>query len=212
MLNATPAAERAYAHVKARIISGEFPDTTMLSEGEVAEALGLSRTPIHEAFLRLEVEGFLKLYPKRGALVVPINQEDIREVYEARELVESHCAAQICAMPQRHREDVAALLEGIIVKQRAALDHHNLAGYTELDAVFHQTVMDHGGNSLLAQMGHLLRERQQRFTATAIGRNVERAYEFVDGHTQLAVALAAGDADAYATILTDHLNHSRNQL
>lgn len=207
-----PAAERAYSFVKARIINGELADTTMLSEGDVAETLGLSRTPIREAFLRLEVEGFLKLYPKRGALVVPINQEDIREVYEARLLIESHCAANLCAQDPEHRADVVALLEAIINKQRAALNQHDLAGYSELDAVFHQTVMSHGTNTLLAQVGQLLRERQQRFTAKAIGRNVERAHAFVDGHAQLAAAIAAGDADAYASLLTTHLNKSRNQL
>ena len=68
-----PAAERAYDHLKRRIIDDDIDDSEMLSEAALAAELGMSRTPVREAFLRLEVEGFLKLYPKRGALVVPIS-------------------------------------------------------------------------------------------------------------------------------------------
>lgn len=82
-----PAAERAYEHLKRRIIDDEVDDSDMLSEAALASELGMSRTPVREAFLRLEVEGFLKLYPKRGALVVPISPREIREVYEALSLI-----------------------------------------------------------------------------------------------------------------------------
>ncbi|WP_223286039.1 GntR family transcriptional regulator [Kocuria atrinae] len=62
----TNAAERAYAHAKARILTGEL-DGELLSEGIVADELGVSRTPVREAFLRLQAEGLMRLYPKRGA-------------------------------------------------------------------------------------------------------------------------------------------------
>ena len=72
--------------------------------------------------------------------------------------------------------------------------------------------MDSAGNSLLANVGYQLRERQQRFTATAIGRNVARARAFVDQHRVLADALRTGDLDAYLSALDTHLTNSRNQL
>ena len=68
-----PAAERVYELVKERIIDGTIDSSQMLSEAALAAEVGVSRTPAHEAFLRLELEGFLQLYPKRGALVVPIS-------------------------------------------------------------------------------------------------------------------------------------------
>ena len=61
-----PAAERAYAYLKERIIDGTVPGSTMLSEGEVAQEVGCSRTPVREAFLRLEVEGFCSSTPSVG--------------------------------------------------------------------------------------------------------------------------------------------------
>ena len=67
-----PAAkDRALDYVKSQVLTGAFPGGELISEGEVANALGMSRTPVREAFLQLESQGLLKLYPKRGALVVP---------------------------------------------------------------------------------------------------------------------------------------------
>ena len=67
-----PAAkDRALDYVKTQVLTGAFPGGELISEGEVATALGMSRTPVREAFLRLEAEGLLRLYPQRGALVVP---------------------------------------------------------------------------------------------------------------------------------------------
>lgn len=207
-----PAAERAYDFVKEKIIDGSFDPSQMLSEASLATEMGISRTPMHEAFLRLEVEGFLQLYPRRGALIVPISPQEIREVYEARLLVDRHCAEKICAMSDAERADIADQLDATIAEQDTALDSADLHTYTHLDARFHQIIMDGGANTLLAGLGHQLRERQQRFTATAIGRNVARARTFVDQHRTLADALRAGDLDAYLSALDTHLTNSRNQL
>lgn len=207
-----PAAERAYDHLKRRIIDDDIDDSEMLSEAALAAELGMSRTPVREAFLRLEVEGFLKLYPKRGALVVPISPREIREVYEARLLVDENSARHICGLSAEERSLIADVLVATIDEQKAALDAGDLGTYTQLDAKFHQTIMDNGGNRLLAHLGHTLRERQQRFTATAIGRSVEKARGFVAQHALLADALRTGDIDTYLTELHSHLNSSRKQL
>ncbi|NED81777.1 GntR family transcriptional regulator, partial [Streptomyces sp. SID11233] len=65
---------------------------TLLTEGEVADEVGVSRTPVREAMLRLEVEGLLKLYPKKGVLVLPVSAQEIEDVVETRLLVEQHAA------------------------------------------------------------------------------------------------------------------------
>src|SRR5215208_6890358 len=82
------AARRAYAHVKARLLDGTYRDGVLLSEGVIASELEVSRTPVREAFLQLEGEGLLELYPKRGALVVPVTAGEVEAVMETRVLVE----------------------------------------------------------------------------------------------------------------------------
>ena len=74
------ASERAYRHVKDRILDGSLPGGELISEGEIAEALGMSRTPVRAAFGQLEAEGLLRLYPKRGALVVPVSASETEAV------------------------------------------------------------------------------------------------------------------------------------
>lgn len=206
------AAENAYEHVKHRILNGAFTESSMLSEGEVASSLGVSRTPVREAFLRLEAEGFLKLYPKRGALVTPISRQDIREVYEARTLIDMHAAGRICALGEPARAFIADQLDALIEQQLAAVKAGDLARYSSLDADFHQLVMNSGDNDILADLGHRLRERQQRFTATAISRNADRARIFIEGHKQLSAALRDGDIDEYCKQFAAHIADSRSQL
>src|ERR1700761_6929929 len=82
------AADRAYVHTKERILDGAYAQGRLLGEGEVSDSVGVSRTPVREAFLRLEAEGLLQLYPKRGALVVPISAADVEDVMETRLVIE----------------------------------------------------------------------------------------------------------------------------
>src|ERR1700742_4801099 len=89
------AADRAYAHTKERILDGEYAQGQLLGEGEVSEAVGVSRTPVREAFLRLEAEGILRLFPKRGALVVPISAADVEDVMETRLLIERFAVRRV---------------------------------------------------------------------------------------------------------------------
>ncbi len=78
------AAQVAYDYVKARLLDGRFAGGTLLSENEIAQRLNVSRTPVRQAFVQLEAEGLLELYPRRGALVVPISPSEAEDVLEAR--------------------------------------------------------------------------------------------------------------------------------
>ena len=81
-------------HVREQILEGRWPGRALLSENEVAEELGMSRTPVRAAFGQLEAEGYLKLYPKRGAIVVPVSPREAEEVIETRWVIERHAIEQ----------------------------------------------------------------------------------------------------------------------
>src|SRR5258707_4881136 len=93
----TAAADRAYDWTKERLLDGTFPGGELLSEGQVADALLISRTPVREAFLRLQAESFLKLYPKRGALGVPVTLAEARALGEARLMMERSALETVAA-------------------------------------------------------------------------------------------------------------------
>jgi DNA-binding GntR family transcriptional regulator len=204
------AADRAYAFVKDRLITGGYPGGTLISEGEVCEALHISRTPIREAFLRLSVEGLLRLYPKRGALVVPVSASEIRDVLDARLLIEQH-AARTAIAAGRHRE--------LAVELRAILDRHSDPGmprdayrFTEHDQRFHGALVEAAGNRLLADFYAALRDRQLRMGTAALWRDPGRYNTVLAEHTTLADLIDTGDAEAAASALVGHLAATRALL
>ena len=93
------ASERAYRHVKERVLNGKLPGGELISEGEIAEALGMSRTPVRAAFAQLESEGLLRLYPKRGALVVPVSAQELEDVIETRWVIERYAIERAIGDP-----------------------------------------------------------------------------------------------------------------
>ncbi len=201
----TSAADAAYRHVKDRVLTGALEGGRMVSENEVSTALGISRTPVREAFLRLEVEGWLRLFPKRGALVVPVAPHEIDEVLEARALLEAHAAAEVVTRP----EELAALLTALdaaIARQRAAHDAGDLPEFARADAEFHRLVADAGHNSLLSGFYASLRERQQRMTADSLRGRSAAATTVLDEHRALRDLLAGRDVEGFARALTDHLD------
>ncbi|KTR67359.1 GntR family transcriptional regulator, partial [Rothia kristinae] len=109
------AADLVYQHVKTRILEHDLEGGELISEGEIAAALEVSRTPVREGFIRLQTEGWMTLYPKRGALIRQVGPHEIRDVVQARIMVESHAVRQIVAAGEQ--EQVAAELAEILDRQ-----------------------------------------------------------------------------------------------
>lgn len=200
-----PAAETAYRHVKDALLAGRLGAGTMVSEGDVAAELAMSRTPVREAFLRLSTEGWLRLFPRRGALVVPVAPGEAEAVVDARLLLESHAVDVVAGSPGA-RQQLATGLRSLVAQQRDAVAAGDLDAYARLDAAFHQAIVAAGGNALLTEVSVTLRERQQRMIALSVGVAGERAPRFVEGHEHLVAAIEAGDADGFRERLREHLH------
>lgn len=194
----TNAAERAYAHAKARILSGEL-EGQLLSEGIVAEELGVSRTPVREAFLRLQAEGLMRLYPKRGALVVPVGPFEAREVLEARRVIECGCIAAALSDPT-----LPATLNELLEQQSHAVGTER---FTLLDAAFHTAIVEAAGNSLLSTAYSGLRDRQMRLIAMAVGTMDGKASEILNQHRDIVRPVESGEAEHVRALLWDRLRH-----
>lgn len=204
------AADRAYAFVKRQIVTGGYGGGTLISEGEVSAAVGVSRTPVREAFLRLEAEGLLRLYPKRGALVVPVSAEEIREVLDARLVIEEHAARTAIGVGRHHA--LAAELRAILGKQDDSGQRRDAAGFTEIDQQFHVTLARAAGNRLLAGFYATLRDRQLRMGTAALLRDPGRYDAILNEHAALADLIDNGDADAVARELARHLAATKAAL
>jgi DNA-binding GntR family transcriptional regulator len=193
--------ERAYAYTKQRVLDATYAGGDLLTEGEVADALGISRTPVREAFLRLEGEGLLRLYPKRGALVVPVSAGEVEAVMETRALVERFAFSKAIA----RGADVVGEMRAAIARQEERADADDLDGFVEADRAFHTALVAAAGNPIVLSLYDSLRDRQQRMGVTALRREPRRLAEILDEHRALTEAVAAGDVERTLELLDAHL-------
>ena len=202
------AKDRAYAFTKQRVLDATYAGGDLLTEGEVADALGMSRTPVREAFLRLEGEGLLRLYPKRGALVVPVSAQEVEAVMETRALVERFAVAKAMA----RRADVTGAMRDAIARQEDHADAGDLDGFVAADREFHTVLVAAAGNEILLELYDSLRDRQQRMGITALRREPRRLGQILDEHRALTDAIEAGDVEPTLELLDVHLQGTLSLL
>ncbi|MFF5495963.1 GntR family transcriptional regulator [Streptomyces aquilus] len=196
-----PAADRVYTHVKQGVLERRYEGGTLLTEGELAEAVGVSRTPVREALLRLQVEGLIKLYPKKGALVLPVSAQEIADVVETRQLVEEHAARKaVPASPQ-----LIARLEELLARQKEQAAAGDLAGAAVTDRCFHAEIVRSGGNEILSRLYDQLRDRQLRMGVAVMHAHPDRVTKALAEHEQILEALRSGDAEAVVGIVHAHV-------
>ncbi|GAA2999298.1 GntR family transcriptional regulator [Streptomyces drozdowiczii] len=196
-----PAAERVYAHVKDAVLDRRYEGGTLLTEGGLAEAVGVSRTPVREALLRLEVEGLIKLYPKKGALVLAVSAQEIADVVETRLLVEEFAARKaVPASPQ-----LISRLEGLLEEQRRFSEAGDLATVSVKDRCFHAEIVRHAGNEILSRLYDQLRDRQLRMGVAVMEAHPDRIAANIAEHSELLEAIRAGDAEGAAQVVRRHV-------
>ncbi|WP_028058103.1 GntR family transcriptional regulator [Candidatus Solirubrobacter pratensis] len=190
------ASERAYKHVKDRVLTGKLPGGELISEGEIAEALGVSRTPVRAAFTQLESEGLLRLYPKKGALVVPVSAQELEDVIETRWVLERYAIERAIQSPG----DLPTRLA------KSADRQARLSGgeFVEADRAFHRSLVEATGNAILLGLYDSLRDRQRRM-ARATMRDADRQGRTSKEHRAIADAIGAQDRDRALAALRTHL-------
>ncbi|MCM2578030.1 GntR family transcriptional regulator [Streptomyces meridianus] len=201
-----PAAERVYTHVKQAVLERRYEGGTLLTEGDLAEAVGVSRTPVREALLRLEAEGLLQLYPKKGALVLPVSAQEIGDVVETRLLVEEHAARKLAPAPPQ----LIARLEELLDEQRRHAAAGDLAAVSVSDRCFHAEIVRSAGNRILERLYDQLRDRQLRMGVAVMHAHPDRIAKNVAEHAEILEALRTGDAEAAAAAVHQHVGWVRN--
>lgn len=207
-MHTTSATTRVYQHLKSAILEQVHAGGTLLTESEIAESVGVSRTPVREALLRLEAEGLVALYPKRGALVLPVSAQEIDEVIEARTLVEGHAAGKVWP----RRTEVLQLLAPLLDAMRAAYAAGDVHAFIEADRGFHAAVVDAAGNRILSDLYRRLRDRQMRMGVAAIRISPGRMERALAEHVALAEALRADSPEHWQRLVHQHVATAGSQI
>jgi DNA-binding GntR family transcriptional regulator len=197
------ATRRVYEWTRSRILDGTFAGGTLLSEGEVAEAVGVSRTPVREAFLQLAAENMLELYPKRGALVVSVTMRELREVLIARGVIEPWAASTLAQ--RADRATTVAELRVLIAKLPELQVRADDRAFQEADREFHQCLVTAVGNDLFTAFYSSLRDRQLRAGTLAVQNRPGREAEIMAQHAIIVDAIERGDEEAATAAVASHV-------
>ncbi|MGC4941835.1 GntR family transcriptional regulator [Kribbella sp. DT2] len=206
----SPAGDRAYRHTKELILSGALAGGQLTSEGEIAQDLSISRTPVREAFLRLEAEQLLRLVPKRGAVVVPVSPTELEDVLDLREALETAAVRRLVG----REELMTAATEGwtrALAEQTRCAAAKDPDGFAVADDAFHTNFVEASGNALAIRFYRSLAERQRRMSLHVTRPRANRLDELLVEHRALADHVERRDPDGFARALADHLDrHHRS--
>lgn len=194
----------AVEQIRAAIVEGRLAFGEQLSEAVLAVKLGISKTPVREALLRLKLEGLVDVQPQRGTFVFRMAPEDVREICAFRELAE--CEALTLAM-RNHRADLLARLGGVLDAMAAlgaAATHERIKRF---DTDFHEGILACCGNQYLQAAYGLIAFKMQALR----GRLPERD-EKVDGcvntHHAIVRLVAEGRDAAAVEALRAHIRNT----
>lgn len=196
------AAERAYQAIRDDILDGTQKPGTMLGEASLAAALGMSRTPVRAALVRLQDEGWIIIYPKRGAVVQGMTDHTIAELADARFVLET---TSVHRAPDELRQSLADRLDDSIARQRDALARGDVRSFIDLTLQFHRGFMESSSNRVLLELYDQLADRH-RFALFAAGdRLLGRCAEIIAEHKQLTAYLRQGNVPGFVDALRSHI-------
>ena len=199
----------AYARLRQDIRSGALPPGDLATEPQIAKRLGMSRTPVREALLRLQAERLLELIPRRGARVLPLGADDMRDIYEILTALEPDAAA---ALARKHPTDAElAPLARATSDMEAALDVRDLDKWVAADDQFHQKLLELHGNSRLSRIvGALLDQAHRARVVTIRLRDLPR--KSTAEHREILDLLRKGDATATRETFRRHRERAATEL
>ncbi|MCK5308169.1 MAG: GntR family transcriptional regulator [Zetaproteobacteria bacterium] len=161
--------ERIVDFVKEAIIKGRLRPGERIPEPELAERFGVSRTPIREAFRQLESEGFLTVIPRKGAVVSPITDKDVREFYTIKSLLEGFAARSACTSTHFTAGDIKRM-EGLNGQMARLAGKDDFKGFFKLDNQFHDIFLRACGNDKLCSLLNNLVQQFERFRRTSLSQ------------------------------------------
>lgn len=201
--------ESAYDRLKEDIRTNQLPPGFQATEPEFAQRLGMSRTPVREALIRLEAEGLVELIPRRGARVLPISPEDMREIYQILTALEPAAAADIAA--RRLSDDQLAPLDNATSDMEAALKKNNLDRWADADDRFHLTLLDLYGNQRLKNFVTSLLDQVHRARIVTL-RLRDLPTRSTAEHRDIVEHLRRGDTSAARRAFRQHRQRTGKEL
>ena len=201
--------EKAYAFLKDGILTLKFRQRDRLATQELAERLGISRTPIREALARLEQEGLVVRDAGWGYVVLGFTASEVLNLYRVREVLEVEAIQQ--AM-KRIDTRLISLLSSLMEKERAHLEKQRFADFQSMNRQFHGLIAQTTENGLLQQMLRTISDRIRILGALVMEKDSDRALQIFEENKRILEALKRADAAAAEAAVREHIHRARDNV
>ena len=203
-----PLREIVYEELKMQILTGKITPGMRMMEVELAESMGVSRTPIREAIKKLEKEGLVTIEPRKGAYASQLSVKDMVDILEVRQDMEGLAAslASYRMVPKQMRE-----LETISIAYNKAVEEGNMADMIKYDTEFHNLIIESCNNNILMTMITQLEELVLRFRYVYYD-NIKRAEKMPSEHSMIMEAIKDGRADAARASAEMHIERIKDMV
>jgi DNA-binding GntR family transcriptional regulator len=195
--------DRVYSALRRKVIDSELSPGSQILEQELAMMLGVSRTPLREALVRLENEGLLEIIPRHGVRIIPMSVADMKEIYQVLVSLESTAAAALASKPPSD----AALdeLDAIYDRMDALLKIGDVTGWALEDERFHLKIVELAGNRRLREIVSNCWDQAHRARMFTLRLQTHpQPAQSMKEHRQIMTALRKRDAARAESLLRSH--------
>ncbi|MEW9502587.1 GntR family transcriptional regulator [Jeotgalibacillus marinus] len=200
--------QRAYHIIRLAIRDLMLPPGKAILEREMSEVLQMSRTPVREALVRLETEGVVRLVPRRGFIVEPIEKVDLKEIYEVVETLDG-LAIELATM--RVGDTELDKLESIIKNQEEELEKRNLKGWSILDDLFHSSIIEYAKSKRLHAVIDSYSDQSYRARLFTIKHRPIPHRSIVE-HKAMVSCMRAKDGKAARMVMQSHRRRAQKEI
>jgi DNA-binding GntR family transcriptional regulator len=207
-LKRPPLGQEAARLLGEMIIRGELEPGERLVEEKLADRLGVSRTPLREAFQRLESKGLVQKRPRGGYVVRPLTADEVEEAVDIRTCLESY-AARLAA--RRRNEEALSRMGEAVTAFEDALGEQDEAALMEINSAFHEALLDAADSRLLRHVMSELEAIVER-TSRLLIHNLPAGKWSAPDHRAIYKAISTGDEEHAEKIVTEHVRRGGEWL
>lgn len=191
------------------IINGDIKPGERLNETLISGKLGISRSPIREAFKILESENLVETYGRRGTFVKDLSIKEIDEIYTVIKLI-NLAATRLAAshMNEARKKELVSIMK----KVERIVGTHDIDKVKPLSTELHTFIMKASENSLLLKIHNNLRIQQERFRIKGTSYGATEIADIVNEHITILKALLNGDANEAELLMANHVDNARSRV
>lgn len=198
--------QSAYEYIKELILDGSLAPRADISEIRLQQELGVSRTPVREALKRLQDEGFVETYARKGTFVADVTMETVQDLYETRLLIEPFMTKNaVDTVPRDWMEDLRCRL----LEAPPLQGDENILAIMKMDTELHTTICSCCPNRFLRESLRLVYEHDRRIRLKT-RKNYDQVYFSQKEHVLILDTMLEGDKEKAEQLSREHVIHSRD--